>query len=244
MALHFAEPFLFVLLCTNSYILVKTKLIILFFLLAFPSVLYVVLTTGKHNFVRLPYYGEKILADNGKDTIYHTIPSFEFVNQHGDTISDKTYDGKIYVATYFFTTCKTICPKMTAELLRVQAKFSHTNGLIQILSHTVNPENDSVPVLKAYSQMVHADDKMWNFVTGDKKQLYGLARNGYLLNALEGDGGADDFIHSELFILVDKQKHIRGIYDGTSITEVSKLIDGIKVLMAEYIIRNDGRVGH
>jgi len=223
---------------------VKKKFIILLFLLTFPSVLYVVLTTGKHRFVRLPYYGEKILADNGKDTIYHSIPSFKFVNQNGDTISDKTYDGKIYVADYFFTTCKTICPKMTSELIRVQEKFAFTNGMVQILSHTVNPENDSVPVLKAYANMVHADQKMWNFVTGDKKQLYDIARNGYLLNALEGDGGTDDFIHSELFILVDKEKHIRGIYDGTKITEVSKLIDGIKVLMAEYLIKEEAKKRH
>lgn len=219
----------------------KKKLLILLFLLTFPSVLYVILTTGKHNFIRLPYYGERMLADNGKDTIYHSIPSFKLVNQNGDTITDKTYEGKIYVADYFFTTCKTICPKMTTELLRVQDKFTYTNGLVQILSHTVNPENDSVPVLKAYANMVHADDKMWNFVTGDKKQLYDLARNGYLLNALEGDGGPDDFIHSELFILVDKEKHIRGIYDGTKISEVSKLIDAIKVLIAEYLIKDKAK---
>lgn len=237
---------MFVFLYTDFQIIliVKKKFLILLFLLTFPSVLYVVLTTGKHSFVRLPYYGEKMLADNGKDTIYHSIPSFKFVNQNGDTISDKTYDGKIYVADYFFTTCKTICPKMTSELIRVQEKFAYTNGMIQILSHTVNPENDSVPVLKAYANMVHADQKMWSFVTGDKKQLYDLARNGYLLNALEGDGGPDDFIHSELFILVDKEKHIRGIYDGTKISEVSKLIDGIKVLMAEYLIKEEAKKRH
>lgn len=237
---------MFVFLYTDFQIIliVKKKFLILLFLLTFPSVLYVVLTTGKHSFVRLPYYGEKMLADNGKDTIYHSIPSFKFVNQNGDTISDKTYDGKIYVADYFFTTCKTICPKMTSELIRVQEKFAYTNGMVQILSHTVNPENDSVPVLKAYANMVHADQKMWSFVTGDKKQLYDLARNGYLLNALEGDGGPDDFIHSELFILVDKEKHIRGIYDGTKITEVSKLIDGIKVLMAEYLIKEEAKKRH
>lgn len=237
---------MFVFLYTDFQIIliVKKKFLILLFLLTFPSVLYVVLTTGKHSFVRLPYYGEKMLADNGKDTIYHSIPSFKFVNQNGDTISDKTYDGKIYVADYFFTTCKTICPKMTSELIRVQEKFAYTNGMVQILSHTVNPENDSVPVLKAYANMVHADQKMWSFVTGDKKQLYDLARNGYLLNALEGDGGPDDFIHSELFILVDKEKHIRGIYDGTKITDVSKLIDGIKVLMAEYLIKEEAKKRH
>ena len=215
----------------------KKKLLILFLLLSFPSIFYVLLTTGKHDFIHLPFYGEKELAANGKDTLYHAIPSFQFINQDGDSITDKTYDGKIYVVDYFFSTCKSICPKMASELIRVQKKFSYTNGLVQILSHTVNPENDSVPVLKAYANMVHADAKMWNFVTGEKKKIYDIARNGYLLNALEGDGGADDFIHSELFILIDKEKHIRGIYDGTKIKEVSNLIDDIKVLIAEYFIK-------
>ena len=128
---------------------------------------------------------------------------------------------------------------MTTELLRVQESFSYTNGLVQILSHTVDPENDSVPVLKTYSNLIHADSKMWNFVTGDKKQLYDIARNGYLVNALEGDGGPDDFIHSELFVLVDKEKHIRGVYDGTNIKSVNDLLDDIKVLIAEYTIKEN-----
>ena len=215
------------------------KLLILLFLLSFPAVLYVILSTGKTNFIHLPFFGEREVAANGKDTIYHSIPPFKFVNQDGDTISDKTFVGKIYVADYFFTTCKSICPKMANELQRVQEKFAYTKGLVQILSHTVNPENDSVPVLKSYSKMIHADTKMWNFVTGDKKQLYDMARNGYLVNALQGDGGPDDFIHSELFVLVDKEKHIRGIYDGTDIKAVNNLLDDIKVLMAEYVIKEN-----
>ena len=185
--------------------------------------------------------GEKELAANGKDTIYHSIPAFKFVNQDGDTITEKSFDGKIYVADYFFTTCKSICPKMATELQRVQDKFAYTNGLVQILSHTVNPENDSVDVLKNYSDMVHADTKIWNFVTGDKNQLYDLARYGYLVNAMEGDGGPDDFIHSELFVLVDKEKHIRGIYDGTNIKAVNDLLDDIKVLIAEYTIKENAK---
>ncbi len=215
----------------------KTKILVLLILLTFPSVLYVILSTGKTNFIHLPYIGEKIVAANGKDTIYHSIPPFNFINQDGETITDKTYNGKIYVANYFFTTCKSICPKMANELQRVEKKFAYTEGMVQIVSHTVNPENDSVAVLKAYSKMVHADTKMWNFVTGDKKQLYDIARNGYLINALEGDGGPDDFIHSELLVLVDKEKHIRGVYDGTDIKAVNNLLDDIKVLIAEYFIK-------
>jgi protein SCO1/2 len=215
------------------------KIVILLFLLTFPSVLYVLLSTGNTHFIHLQYFGEKELAANGKDTIYHTIPPFKFINQDGETITEKKYEGKIYVADYFFTTCKSICPKMATELQRVQDKFSYTNGMIQILSHTVNPENDSIPVLKAYSNTVHADAKMWNFVTGDKKQLYDIARNGYLVNAMKGDGGKDDFIHSELFVLVDKEKHIRGIYDGTDIKAVNSLLDDLKVLIAEYTIKEN-----
>jgi protein SCO1/2 len=217
----------------------KKKIVILLLLLTFPSVFYVLLTTGKHNFIHLPYFGIKELAVNGKDTIYHSIKPFSFINQDGKTITDKDYEGKIYVADYFFASCQTICPKMATELQRVQDKFAYTKGLVQILSHTVNPENDSVPVLKAYSNMVHADNSIWNFVTGDKKQLYEMARESYLVNAMEGDGGPDDFIHSEFFILVDKEKHIRGIYDGTNIKAVNELLDDIKVLIAEYTIKEN-----
>jgi len=218
---------------------VKKKILILLFLLTFPSVLYVILATGKINFIRLPYIGEKEVAANGKDTIYHSIPSFSFINQDGKVITDKYYDGKIYVAEYFFTRCGSICPIMATELQRVQDKFAYTNGLVQILSHTVDPEHDSVPVLRAYADRIHADTKMWNFVTGDKKQLYELARNGYLVNAMQGDGGPADFIHSEFVVLIDKEKHIRGIYDGTNIKAVNDLLDDIKVLMAEYYIKEN-----
>jgi protein SCO1/2 len=217
----------------------KKKIVILLLLLTFPSVFYVLLTTGKHNFIHLPYFGVKELAANGTDTIYHSLKPFSFINQDGKTITDKDYEGKIYVADYFFASCQTICPKMATELQRVQDKFAYTKGLVQVLSHTVNPENDSVPVLKAYSNMVHADNSIWNFVTGDKKQLYEMARESYLVNAMEGDGGPDDFIHSEFFILVDKEKHIRGIYDGTNIKEVNELLDDIKVLIAEYTIKEN-----
>ena len=209
-------------------------------MLTLPAAVYVFFAVGEVNFIRLPYFGPRELAENGKDTIYHSIPPFSFINQNGDTITDKHYEGKIYVADYFFTTCRSICPQMTTQLLRVQEKFAYTKGMVEILSHTVNPENDSVEVLDDYANMVHADTSIWNFVTGDKKELYDIARKGYLLNALEGDGGPDDFIHSEMFILVDKEKHIRGIYDGTNTKEVNELLDDIKVLIAEYYIKDQG----
>lgn len=216
----------------------SSKFFKLLFLLSFPAALYVFLAVGEINFIHLQYFGQKEVADNGMDTIYHTVPPFTFINQEGDTITDKHYEGKIYVADYFFTTCKSICPLMTTQLLRVQEKFAYTNGMVEILSHTVDPEHDSVEALNAYAEMVHADTKVWNFVTGDKKHLYELARKGYLLNALEGDGGPDDFIHSEMLVLIDKDKHIRGIYDGTDTKEVNNLLDDIKVLIAEYYIKD------
>lgn len=210
----------------------KRKILILLFLLSFPSVLYVVLTTGKHNALRLPYLGEKQLAPNSKDTLYHTVPAFSFVNQSGDTINNKFYNDKIYIAAYFYTSCTTnACQRMAAQILRLQEKFSYTEGLIQMLYHTIKPESDSVAALNAYAKMVHADTRMWNFVTGDKTQLLDIAKKGYLIeqNDTENPG--------EIFVLVDKEKRIRGMYNGTKIQGVNDLIDGIKALMAEYVIK-------
>ncbi len=208
----------------------------LFFLLFFPSVFYVLLSTGKTNFTHLPYFGPKEVAANG-DTIYHSIPSFRFLNQDGKYITDKDLYGKMYVANFFFTTCKSICPAMSAQLIRVQERFKDMDD-VQILSHTVDPENDSVEVLKEYSKNHIAINTKWNFVTGNKKELYDIAQNGYLVNALEaGENAEEAFIHSELFILIDKEKHIRAIYDGTSTADVNKLIEDINTLKAAYEIK-------
>ena len=218
------------------------KVLILISVLLFPSILYIVLATGKHNFIHLQYFGPKevqTITVDGKakeDTLYFTVPDFKFVNQLGDTITQETYKDKIYVCDFFFTSCQSICPKMTTQLLQVQEQFKDNDSVL-ILSHTVDPESDSVPVLAAYAKTVHADNKKWNFVTGNKQQLYDIARNGYFITALKGDGGPDDFIHSETFVLVDKEKHIRGIYDGTNTKDVNRLIDEIKILLAEYIVK-------
>jgi len=184
-------------------------------------------------FVQLPYFGPSELASNGKDTIYHTVPSFSFINQDGKVVTDKDYDDKIYVAEFFFVNCETICPKMSAQLFNIQGKLKYIKNFA-ILSHTVNPEEDSVSVLKHYANTVHANPNIWNFVTGDKKEIYDIARNGYFIVAGEGDGGPDDFIHSENVVLVDKEKHIRGIYDATNVAEMNRLVDEVKVLVAQY----------
>jgi protein SCO1/2 len=187
-------------------------------------------------FKKLPYFGPKELAANGTDTIYHVVPPFAFTNQDGKIITDKDYNGKIYVAEFFFVSCQTICPRMAANLFNAQKKLNYIKDF-RILSHTVNPEEDSVPVLKDYANTIHADPKIWNLVTGDKKAIYDIARHGYFVTAMEGDGGPDDFIHSEMLILVDKEKRIRGIYDGTSFAEVTRMIDEVKVLDGEYRMR-------
>ena len=182
----------------------------------------------------LPYIGPSEVSAEG-DTIYHKIPSFSFVNQEGEIVNDKDYEGKIYVADFFFTTCDNICPKMTKQMHRVQETFKN-DSMVMLLSHTVDPETDSVQVLAKYAADVKADPKKWNFVTGGKKELYDIAYSGYFANAMEAPadaGGEDDFIHSENLTLIDPDKHIRGVYDGTNPSEVDRLIRDIKVLKQE-----------
>ncbi len=181
----------------------------------------------------LPVFGESRLGAN-KDTLYHIIADFSFVNQFGDTITNKTVYNKLYVADFFFATCESICPKMSAQLERVQAQFlKDTNFLI--LSHTVNPSNDNVSVLNTYGQQYKAIKGKWHLMTGDKKQIYDLAKSSYLVNALEDDGSEQGFLHSETFLLIDYAKRIRGIYDGTDSIDVNRLIKDINVLKTETI---------
>lgn len=181
----------------------------------------------------LPVIGEKKLAGtDGKDTLYHTVQPFSFINQYHDTVSEKTIENKIYVADFFFATCQSICPKMSSQLVHVQNAFKNDNNVL-ILSHTVNPANDTVEVLNGYAQTYGAIKNKWHLLTGNKKTIYDMARYSYLVNALEDDGSAEGFLHSELFILVDAQKRIRGMYDGTDSVAVVKLISDIKLLKQE-----------
>ncbi|MBP8033569.1 MAG: SCO family protein [Bacteroidia bacterium] len=190
-------------------------------------------TTTETKKLLLPVIGEKKLAGvDGKDTIYHTVQSFSFINQYHDTVSEKTIENKIYVADFFFATCQSICPKMSSQLVHVQNAFKNDNNVL-ILSHTVNPLNDSVEVLNGYAQTYGAAKNKWHLLTGNKKAIYDMARYSYLVNALEDDGTAEGFLHSELFILVDAQKRIRGMYDGTDSVAVVKLISDIKLLKQE-----------
>lgn len=181
----------------------------------------------------LPVFGEKKIAGaNGKDTIYHTIENFSFVNQYHDTVTEKTIANKIYVADFFFATCQSICPQMSSQLVNVQRAFEKDNNVL-ILSHTVNPVHDTVEVLHGYANSYGAIKNKWHFLTGNKKEIYDLAKYSYLVNALEDDGSAEGFLHSELFLLIDSQKRIRGMYDGTDSVAVGKLIADIKLLEQE-----------
>jgi protein SCO1/2 len=163
---------------------------------------------------------------------YHTIADFAFVNQNGDTITQKDYEGKIYVADFFFTTCGSICPKMTANLADVQ-KAILNNPKVKLLSHTVFPETDSVPVLKAYAIKNGVIDSKWNLVTGDKKEIYTMARKSYLAVKLGRPDQLYDMVHTENFILVDQKRRVRGFYDGTKKEDIQKLIEDITFLSAE-----------
>jgi protein SCO1/2 len=164
---------------------------------------------------------------------YHKIADFSLVNQNGDTITQDNYKGKIYVADFFFTTCPTICPIMTKNMAEVQEVIKDDPN-VMLLSHSVTPDIDSVAQLKRYAREKGVIDSKWNLVTGDKKQIYQLARKSYLAVKNDGDGGPFDMIHTENFILVDKEKRIRGFYDGTDREEVDKLLKDLEILKASY----------
>ena len=163
---------------------------------------------------------------------YHTIADFSFTNQNGKIITQKEYDGKIYVADFFFTTCGSICPKMTTNLVEVQKAFIN-NPKVMLLSHTVFPETDSVSILKKYAIKNGVIDNKWNLVTGDKKQIYAMARKSYLAVKLGKPEELYDMVHTENFVLVDSKRRVRGFYDGTKKEEIERLIDDINFLCSQ-----------
>ncbi|MBT3281523.1 MAG: SCO family protein [Cryomorphaceae bacterium] len=164
---------------------------------------------------------------------FHKIVDFELTNQNNKIITNKIYDGKIYIADFFFTTCPGICPIMTDNMITIQEKFLNDDQVL-LLSHTVTPEIDSVSVLKKYSIEKGVDDSKWNMVTGDKKQIYNLARKSYLVaEDIEGSKFYD-MIHTENFVLVDSKRRIRGFYDGTDTESMNQLIDDVYILKKEF----------
>ena len=164
---------------------------------------------------------------------YHKIAPFSLINQNGLNITDSDYSNKIYVADFFFTTCPSICPKMTANMGLIQEDI-RTDNQVLLLSFSVTPEIDSVAQLKRYAIEKGVIDTKWNLLTGDKKEIYELARKSYLAVKTSGDGGEHDMIHTENFILVDPEQRIRGFYDGTDTTAIDELLSDIRVLQEEY----------
>lgn len=162
---------------------------------------------------------------------YHTIADFSLTNQNGETVNQDDYDDKIYVADFFFTTCQTICPIMTDHMVQIQEALAD-DATVLLLSHTVTPEIDSVAQLKKYAVEKGVNDKKWNLVTGDRKEIYNLARKSYLV-AKDNPYEEFDLIHTENFVLVDKKKRIRGFYDGTDSEAIDKLLEDIKILKQE-----------
>ena len=187
--------------------------------------------------LRMPgFYGPKKVVtvetqEGAKpDTVYHTVPEFEFDGHLGRKISNGDFEGSYYIANFFFTNCPGICPIMSTQMTRLQKEFEAFDN-VKILSHTVDPEKDSVDALNDYAEIYGAIDYKWHFVTGDKKDLYRQARKGYFVTADEGDGGPEDFIHSEKFMLIDREGHIRGYYNGTDTLEVNNLMRDLHILI-------------
>jgi protein SCO1 len=194
-----------------------------------PVSLYAFYILYEDEFGKLPVFGKEELIKGKR--IDHEIPAFELTNQDGKISTINEWNNKIVVADFFFTHCSVICPKMTSSLKRVQKAFSEKE--IWISSFSIDPERDKAEQLKWYTGKFGINTVNWQLLTGDKKDIYKLARNGFMIVATDGDGGADDFIHSEKLVLIDKKKRIRGYYDGTSEKEVNTLIQDIKKLKHE-----------
>ena len=162
----------------------------------------------------------------------HKVLDFELINQNGDTITHRDYENRIYITDFFFTRCQTICPIMTTNMVKLQEAFANDND-VKLLSISVTPVIDSVLVLRNYANKMSVIDSMWNLTTGNKKHIYKLARQSYFAVLDEGDGGEQDFIHTENFVLVDKKRRIRGYYNGTDLEDIQRLIEDVKLLKSE-----------
>jgi protein SCO1/2 len=180
---------------------------------------------------KLPFLGPKQVNAQG-DTVYHQIPSFRFLNQDSIFVSEKDVEGKVYVADFFFTTCPTICPKMKTQMLRIYERYKDRDE-VRIISHSIDPDFDTPNVLKDYATRLQVKAPKWNLLTGDKAAIYQLGQKSYMVSAQEDPNEAGGFVHSGAFILVDKNRHVRGIYDGTVEAEVNHLLEDMEILLKE-----------
>jgi protein SCO1/2 len=212
----------------------STLIFLLFFTIVFVPILYFLVKPKSQLPVYNPVDVNPRLVDDAVKHISrdHKISDFQLVNQNGDTITQADFENKIYVADFFFTRCQTICPIMAVNMSELQEYYKNDDDL-KFLSHSVTPIIDSVSVLREYAVKQKAIPGKWEITTGKKAHIYELARKSYFAVLDEGDGGDQDFIHTEQFILVDKNKQIRGFYDGTDATEIERIIKDIEVLKSE-----------
>ncbi|MBO3115130.1 SCO family protein [Winogradskyella sp. DF17] len=208
----------------------------------FFSILCVVIIAIIYNILNvdkpLPIYQPAMVSEELVDSTiqhqlkYHTISDFKLINQNGEIVTQDTYKDKIYIADFFFTTCQTICPIMTDHMYQIQKEIINDDD-VMLLSHSVTPKIDSVAQLKRYAKKKGVIDRKWNLVTGDKKQIYELARKSYLAVKTDGNGDQYDMIHTENFMLIDKKRQIRGFYDGTNPEDIERLLEDLAVLKNE-----------
>lgn len=180
----------------------------------------------------LPILGEKKQGKNVADTIYHTIPPFKFLSQDSVWVTEQTVSGKIYVADFFFTSCQSICPIMARNMLKVYTQY-HTQPDFLILSHSIDPETDTVPELKKYAKKLKVLDKKWLFLYGSEDSIYDIAENAYMAVIKKPSNPDEELAHSGYFLLIDKKRRVRGIYDGTNDKATAKLIKDIAILSQE-----------
>lgn len=217
--------------------------IILVLILIVPGFLYYLLQAkGKNRYKPLPIYGPKQVAKTfhkirGKivyDTVYHQIQDFKLYDQENHLVTQKNLTGKVIVANFFFTGCPTLCKEIDKNIARLANDYQR-NNMLKFVSITVDPQKDDPSVLKTYANSLNANDNQWKFLTGDTATIYSLSRNGFLVSAINGNNNPDNFVYSEKLILVDQERRIRGYYNGSSVNEIAKLNDEIKVLIAEEL---------
>jgi len=227
--------------------MVNTKtlknIVILVLILVVPGFLYYLLQAkGKNRYKPLPVYGPKHIAKTFKivhgekifDTIYHKISDFKLYDQDNNLITQKTFAGNILLVNFFFTNCPILCNEINKNIDSLAGNFKK-NTMVKFASITVDPEKDNVAVLKKYANSLNANEKQWKFLTGDTSVIYPLSRNGFLVTAANGGNQPENFVYSEKLMLIDQNWRIRGYYNGTSVNDMAKLNDEIKVLIAEEL---------
>ncbi|PRY13820.1 protein SCO1/2 [Pontibacter ummariensis] len=190
----------------------------------------VMLLSCKEKEERLPILGPREVQAG--DTLYHTIPDFAFADQDSSLVTPETFQGDIYVADFFFTSCPTICPKMKSQMLRVYEKYQG-NDNVKFLSHSIDPAHDTVAVLRDYADRLGVDAGKWHFITGDRDAIFDIAQNSYMASAMEDEKEPSGLVHSGAFLLIDSQRRVRGHYDGTKAEEVDQLMRDMDLLLKE-----------